>query len=234
MLLTIQGLYAYYGNSQILKSAALSVAEGEVVALVGRNGAGKSTLLKSIMGLVDKRQGTLEFKGHDLKRLYSYQISQLGVGYVPEGRGIFGKLTVQENLEICLRKGTPYPVRELFRLFPQLEVRRKNLGFQLSGGEQQILAIGRALATGPRLILLDEPSQGLAPVIVESVVEMIKKLKEEGLALLLVEQNVAVCTDIADRFYIIDSGQTVHECDNETFKQSDDIKRRYLTLDIAE
>jgi branched-chain amino acid transport system ATP-binding protein len=234
MLLTIQALYSYYGNSQILKSAALAVAEGEVVALVGRNGAGKSTLLKSIMGLVDKRRGTLDFMGRDLKKLYSYEISRLGVGYVPEGRGIFGKLTVQENIEISVRKSSAYPVRQLFRLFPQLVERRKNWGFQLSGGEQQMLAIARALATGPRLILLDEPSQGLAPVIVESVVEMIKKLKKEGIAVLLVEQNVQVCADIADRFYIIDSGRTVYESDNETFMRADDIRRRYLTLDIAQ
>lgn len=233
MLLTVQELHSYYGNSQILNGVELSVNEGEVVALVGRNGAGKTTLLKSIMNMVDRTEGAIEFEGQDLKKLFSYEISNRGIGYVPEGRGIFGKLTVRENLEISIRKGTNYPLAELFRIFPKLLERRKNWGFQLSGGEQQMLAIARALAVGPKLILLDEPSQGLAPVIVDTVVEVIKKLKQEGIAILLVEQNVDVCADLADRFYIIDSGRTVYECDNKTFYQEDDIRRRYLTLDIT-
>jgi branched-chain amino acid transport system ATP-binding protein len=230
--LHVENLEAYYGRSQVLRDVGVQVVGGEVVSLVGRNGAGKTTTLKSIMALITNRKGKIRFGDVNLASLEPYEIVRCGIGYVPEGRIIFKKLTVEENLKIAIKKASPYQLKELFELFPRLRERRRNWGFQLSGGEQQMVAIARALAVGPRLVLLDEPSQGLAPVIVEDVIKTIGKIKEQGIAVLLVEQNIHACLSVADRFYVLDQGAVVFQGDNAEFKAAESVQRKYLTVDI--
>lgn len=231
--LVVEGLEAFYGQSRILRGVDLQVRGGEVVALVGRNGAGKTTTLKSVMGLLRKRSGRVRFEGRDLLPMEPYEVSRSGIGYVPEGRIIFGKLSVRENIEICVRKGSEFTVNRLFQLFPRLQERQSNWGFQLSGGEQQMVAIARALAIGPKLVLLDEPSQGLAPVIVDEVVETIRDMKQRGVGALLVEQNVQACLAVADRVYVLDEGRVVYEGGRTEFENATEIRRKYLTLDVS-
>jgi branched-chain amino acid transport system ATP-binding protein len=180
------GLQTYYGKSHVLDGVSLEVDEGEVVALLGRNGAGKTTTLRSLMGLTPPRQGTVRMFERDVTRLPTFRIAALGVGYVPEGRKIFGGLTVEENLRVPLRRPGPWTVKRLFELFPRLAERRTSFGRHLSGGEQEMLAIARALLINPRLLMLDEPSQGLAPRIVKDVLGVIGTMRREGIAVLLV------------------------------------------------
>ena len=232
-MLRLGGLTAHYGKSQVLWDVNLEVAEGQVVAVLGRNGAGKTTTLKSVMGFMRQRGGSVEFEGRDLQGLEPFQIARLGLGYVPEHRGIFTKLTVEQNLQIAERPGRGYSLGDAYELFPRLAERRRNWGFQLSGGEQQMLAIARTLVTGPRLILLDEPSQGLAPVILRDVVRVIQEVRESGVAVLLVEQNLSLCRQVASRFYVLDSGRTVYEGSEEEFADADDVRNRYLTLEVG-
>jgi branched-chain amino acid transport system ATP-binding protein len=186
------------------------VNEGEIVALLGRNGAGKTTTLRSIMGLTPSREGSVTIFGHDASRMPTFQIAGLGVGYVPEGRRIFPNLTVEDNLMVPLVRPGPWTVDRVFKYFPALAERRRNLGRQLSGGEQEMLSIGRALLLNPRLLLLDEPSQGLAPLIVKEVFRIIASMRDEGISVLVVEQNVRVSLGIADRAYVLDDGKIVY------------------------
>jgi len=208
--LQAQDLQTFYGRSHILHGVGLDVNEGEIVALLGRNGAGKTTTLRSIMGLTPSREGSVTIFGKDASRMPTFQIAGLGVGYVPEGRRIFPNLTVEDNLMVPLVRPGPWTVDRVFKYFPALAERRRNLGRQLSGGEQEMLSIGRALLLNPRLLLLDEPSQGLAPLIVKEVFRIIAAMREEGISVLVVEQNVRVSLGIADRAYVLDDGKIVY------------------------
>jgi branched-chain amino acid transport system ATP-binding protein len=208
--LQAQGLQTFYGRSHILHGVGLEVNEGEIVALLGRNGAGKTTTLRSIMGLTPSREGSVTIFGEDASRMPTFQIAELGVGYVPEGRRIFPNLTVEDNLMVPLVRPGAWTVDRVFQYFPALAERRRNLGRQLSGGEQEMLSIGRALLLNPRLLLLDEPSQGLAPLIVKEVFRIIAAMRNEGISVLVVEQNVRVSLAIADRAYVLDDGKIVY------------------------
>ena len=207
--LEASGLHTSYGKSHILHDVGLEVNEGEIVTLLGRNGAGKTTTLRSIMGLTPPREGSVKIFGREASRMPTFRIAALGVGYVPEGRRIFPNLTVEENLKVPLVRSGPWSIERIFALFPRLAERRTNRGRQLSGGEQEMLAIARALLLNPRLLLLDEPSQGLAPLIVKEVFRVIATMRQEGIAVLLVEQNVRVSLAVADRAYVLDEGKVV-------------------------
>jgi len=209
--LEAQGLHTYYGKSHILHGVSLYVGEGEVVALLGRNGAGKSTTLRSLVGLTPPREGTVKLFGKDVTGWPPFRIAALGLGYVPEGRRIFGNLTVAENLQVPLERPGPWTIPKIYELFPRLAERAGNSGRQLSGGEQEMLAIGRALLLNPQILLLDEPSQGLAPLIVAEVFRIIAMMRDSGMAVLLVEQNVRAAVALASRAYVLDHGEVVHE-----------------------
>ena len=209
--LEAQGLHTYYGKSHILHGVSLDVGEGEVVALLGRNGAGKSTTLRSLVGLTPPREGTVKLFGKDVTGWPPFRIAALGLGYVPEGRRIFGNLTVAENLQVPLERPGPWTIPKIYELFPRLAERAGNSGRQLSGGEQEMLAIGRALLLNPQILLLDEPSQGLAPLIVAEVFRIIAMMRDSGMAVLLVEQNVRAAVALASRAYVLDHGEVVHE-----------------------
>ncbi|HEV8676145.1 MAG TPA: ABC transporter ATP-binding protein [Methylomirabilota bacterium] len=208
-MLDCQELHTYYGTAHILQGVSLRVGEGEIVALLGRNGAGKTTTLKSIVGLVPPRRGRVVYKNTDVTGWPPYRMSRAGVALVPETRGIFSYLTARENLDIARRDSSRWSPDAVLERFPKLRELGDRRGRFLSGGEQQMLAIARALVTGPELILLDEPSQGLAPLVVESVVGTITDLKRERVAMLLVEQNVELACGLADRVYVIDQGRIV-------------------------
>jgi branched-chain amino acid transport system ATP-binding protein len=205
------GLQTYYGKSHILRSVGLTVNEGEIVTLLGRNGAGKTTTLRSIMGLTPPREGSVKLFGTEASRLPPYQVASLGVGYVPEGRKIFANLTVEDNLQVPMARPGPWTLKRVFETFPRLAERRDNRGRQLSGGEQEMLSIARALLLNPKLLLLDEPSQGLAPLLVKEVFQIIQNMRKEGIAVLLVEQNVRVSLEIADRAYVLDDRRVIYE-----------------------
>jgi branched-chain amino acid transport system ATP-binding protein len=211
-LLRVAGLHAHYGESHVLHGVDLSVAEGEVVTLLGRNGAGKTTTLRAIMGILERRSGSVRLDGRELIGLSSDRIARCGIGYCPEERGIFASLDVEENLYLppAVRPGG-MPVEEIYGLFPNLCERRRSQGTRLSGGEQQMLAIGRILRTGATLLLLDEPTEGLAPVIVQQIGEVIRKLKEKGFTILLVEQNFHFAATVSDRYYVMDQGRIVDQ-----------------------
>ncbi len=208
--LEAEGIDTFYGKSHILHGVSLEVREGEIVALLGRNGAGKTTTLRSLMGLTPPRRGAVRVFGETTTRWPPYRVAALGVGYVPEGRRIFSPLTVEENLKVPLERPGPWTIERIFRLFPRLEERRSAKGRQLSGGEQEMLAISRALILNPKLLLLDEPSQGLAPLIVREVFDVVVAARGEGLSILLVEQNVRATVEIADRAYVLDDGAIVY------------------------
>ena len=209
-MLEVKGLNAWYGESHILHGVDLEVREGEVVTLLGRNGAGKTTTLKSIMGMVGRRQGSIRFKGTELVKLPSNQIARMGIAFCPEERGIFASLDVEENLLLPPQVAPGgLSLEQVFRLFPNLRERLRSQGTKLSGGEQQMLAIGRILRTGARLLLLDEPTEGLAPVIVQQIGATISQLKQQGFTILLVEQNFRFAQKVADRHYIVEHGRVV-------------------------
>jgi branched-chain amino acid transport system ATP-binding protein len=208
--LTAEGLHTYYGKSHILHGVGLEVAEGKITALLGRNGAGTTTTLRSLMGLTPPRVGKVVIFGQDATHWPPFRIAALGVGYVPEGRRIFPNLSVEENLKVPIEREGPWTIARIYELFPRLAERRRNRGRQLSGGEQEMLAIARALLLNPTLLLLDEPSQGLAPLIVKEVFRVVSAMREEGLSVLLVEQNAHMTLAIADYAYVIDDGAIVH------------------------
>jgi branched-chain amino acid transport system ATP-binding protein len=203
-------LNTYYGKSHILHGVDLEVHTGEIVTLLGRNGAGKTTTLRSLVGLTHPRRGEVRIFGRLTTDWPPYRVAMLGVGYVPEGRKIFPSLTVEENLKVPADRPGPWTIARIYELFPRLAERRFNKGRQLSGGEQEMLAIARALLLNPSLILLDEPSQGLAPLIVQEVFRTITKARAEGISVLLVEQNVRAAVEIADRAYVLDDGHVVY------------------------
>jgi len=209
-LLQVDGLQAWYGESHILHGVGFDVGRGELVTLLGRNGAGKTTTLKSVMGIVGRRSGSVKFDGRETVGQPSNAIARLGLAYCPEERGIFASLNVEENLMLppVVRSGG-MSLGEIYRLFPNLEERRRSQGTKLSGGEQQMLAIGRILRTGASLLLLDEPTEGLAPVIVQRIGEVIRQLKQRGLTILLVEQNFRFAATVADRHYMMEDGRVV-------------------------
>ena len=202
-------LHTYYGKSHILHGVTFEVREGEIVTLLGRNGAGKTTTLRSLVGLTRAREGVVRIFGNTTTDWPSYRIAALGVGYVPEGRRIFANLTVEENLKVPLERPGPWTIARIHQLFPRLAERKGNKGRQLSGGEQEMLAIARALILNPQLLILDEPSQGLAPLIVQEVFKVVTSARREGISILLVEQNVRAATEIADRAYVLDDGRVV-------------------------
>jgi branched-chain amino acid transport system ATP-binding protein len=208
--LEAEGLNTYYGKSHILHGVSLTARDGRITALLGRNGAGKSTTLKSLMGLVPLRSGQVRVFGEDTTRFPPYRVAALGVGYVPEGRRIFANLTVEENLRVPLERPGPFTIPRVYELFPRLAERKQNRGRQLSGGEQEMLSIARALLLNPRLLILDEPSQGLAPLIVREVFRIVAEMRREGISVLLVEQNVRIALDIADDAYVLENGAIVY------------------------
>jgi branched-chain amino acid transport system ATP-binding protein len=204
------GLNTYYGKSHILHDVGLTVAEGHITTLLGRNGAGKTTTLRSLVGLTPPRSGRVSLFGEDITGQPPYRIAASGVGYVPEGRRVFANLTVDENLRVPIERPGPYTLERVYQLFPRLGERKQNLGRQLSGGEQEMLSIGRALLLNPRLLILDEPSQGLAPLIVKEVFRIVAQMRQEGISVLLVEQNVRMSLEISDHAYVLENGQMVY------------------------
>ena len=209
-VLEARDVHAFYGKSHILHGVSLRLDEGEIVTVLGRNGAGKTTTMRSLMGLTAVREGSVSMLGQDVTRWPAYRIARLGVGYVPEGRKIFGNLTVLENLIVPEARPGAWTLDRVFKLFPRLGERKSQLGRQLSGGEQEMLSIARPLLLNPRIMLLDEPSQGLAPLIVQEVMQVVRAMRDEGLSVLLVEQNVPLSLGIADRAYILDDGKVVY------------------------
>ncbi|KKB34068.1 ABC transporter ATP-binding protein [Bacillus thermotolerans] len=228
-MLEVRDVHAYYGESHILHGVSLDVRKGSVSALLGRNGMGKTTTLHSIMGFVPPKQGTITLNGTEIQGKPSYQISKAGVGLVPQGRRIFSNLTVKENLTTTHR---PIPdgwdLERIYDMFPRLKERHTSMGGNLSGGEQQMLSIGRALMTNPDILLLDEPSEGLSPLMVREVVKIIKRLKEDGLPMLLVEQNLSMAADLADHVYILNKGKVIFNGPSEEFNQ--DVRNEFLSL----
>lgn len=210
-VLEAEGLQTYYGKSHILHGVSLKVQAGELIALLGRNGAGKTTTMRSVMGLTPPRAGNIKLFGKDMSRAPSYRIAGAGVGYVPEGRKIFGHMTVHENLLVPLETPGPWTIETIYKLFPRLEERRTSKGGRLSGGEQEMLAIARALLLNPKFLILDEPSQGLAPVIVQELMRTVSRMKDEGMSILLVEQNAMLALQLADRAYVLSEGEVVYD-----------------------
>jgi branched-chain amino acid transport system ATP-binding protein len=233
-VLAVRQLSVWYGRAQILFDVGLDVARGEVVALMGRNGAGKSTTLKAIMGLVERTRGEVVFRGKTLRGAEPFDIARLGLGYVPEDRRIFTELSVRENLEVGrqpARAGAPgWTEEKLFRVFPNLAEIRARPGGQISGGEQQMLTVARTLMGNPLLVLLDEPSEGIAPRIVEAMANMILELKREGLSVLLCEQNLHFAALVSDRAYVIEKGEIRHSGTMRELAANDAVKRDYLSL----
>jgi branched-chain amino acid transport system ATP-binding protein len=208
--LTAERLHTYYGKSHILDGVSIDVAEGKITTLLGRNGAGKTTTLRSLLGLTPPREGRVTIFGKDTTRWPTFRVAALGVGYVPEGRKIFPNLSVDDNLRVPLQRPGPWTAARVYELFPRLAERRSNRGRQLSGGEQEMLSIGRALLINPKLLILDEPSQGLAPLIVREVFRVVSRMRDEGISVLLVEQNVRMSLEISDQVYVLDDGKVIY------------------------
>jgi len=231
-MLDLENVNAYYGDSHILHGVSLAVNEGEVVCLLGRNGAGKTTTILTIMGYLKPRPGRILYRGRDIAALPPYAVARLGFGFVPQERGIFPSLTVRENLTVFARgtAGGRWTLERILELFPSLRARERNLGFQLSGGEQQMLSIARALMLNPALLLLDEPSEGLAPMIVQGIVEVLKNLKREGLAILLVEQNLRTALAVADRHHVMNKGEICFTGSSSELEGNEFVLRNYLSV----
>jgi branched-chain amino acid transport system ATP-binding protein len=231
-VLSIEDIHTYYGNSYILQGVSLCVEKGEIVTLLGRNGMGKSTTIKTVMGLVSPRAGRVLLNGVDLVGLKPYAIAQAGVGFVPEDRRTFPSLTVLENLNLPVKRGLEHGwnLEKVYEFFPKLKERSGHKGFELSGGEQQMLAIARVLRMKSQLILMDEPTEGLAPLLVKAIEEILKQIKREGITTLLVEQNSRFVTNVADRHYVLCHGRIVYEGSNEDFSKQEDVKREYLGI----
>jgi len=232
-VLQAEAIHTYYGKSHILHGVSLELREGEIVTLLGRNGAGKTTTLRSLVGLTPARAGAVRVFGQATTAFPPFAIAAMGVGYVPEGRRVFGNLTVEENLKVPLERSGPWTLARVFELFPRLKERRASKGRQLSGGEQEMLAIARALMINPRILLLDEPSQGLAPLIVQEVFRVIVAMRGEGMSILLVEQNVRAAVEIADRAYVLDDGRVVYDGSAAAFA-ADEARVRALAGASAE
>ena len=233
-MLDLQDVHSYYGTSHILQGVTFSVPEGKCVALLGRNGAGKTTTIHTIAGLHKAKRGSIRLKDKQVQSLSSHQISRLGIGLVPQGRRIFPSLTIRENLTMPARKKKEndkkitWDIEKVYDLFPVLKEREKNMGTQLSGGQQQMLAIGRALMTNPEFLLMDEPSEGLAPVIIDQVGDIVIKLKETGLPILMVEQNIALACKAADEILIMNKGTIVWKGMPDELMANEEIQHKYL------
>jgi branched-chain amino acid transport system ATP-binding protein len=250
-MLEVEGLHTFYGESHVLHGVSLRLEAGEAVGILGRNGVGKTTLIRSIVGFTPPRQGVVRLDGREIQRLPAYRIARLGIGLVPQGRRIFSPLTVLENLLLGAREGprgghsrvTPQPPRadqpgagsmprwtreRIYDIFPRLRERSAQGGGTLSGGEQQMLAVARALMTNPRVLLLDEPSEGLAPIVVREIGRVLVRLKREGLSILLVEQNVPLALRVADRVYVMSKGQIVYHGSPSGLDADEDVKRKFL------
>jgi branched-chain amino acid transport system ATP-binding protein len=230
-LLEIEGLSAFYGRAQILHDVAFSMGE-ESVAIVGRNGMGKSTLCAAIMGLAPPRSsGSVRFQGKELHGRPSHKIARAGLGYVPQGRRLFPSLTVDQHLKIAARGSNGWTSDRVYELFPRLAERKRNGGAELSGGEQQMLAIGRALLGNPRLLIMDEPSEGLAPTVIDMLIDKFKRLEEEGLAILLIEQNLGVATSLAERQLVMVGGEIALETTASKLDEDTEMQRRFLGVE---
>jgi branched-chain amino acid transport system ATP-binding protein len=233
-LLEVEDLHTFYGNIEALKGISLRVGEGEVVTLIGANGAGKSTTLRSVSGLTPPRTGRIRFRGRDISVTPPQDIVRLGISHAPEGRRVFPRMSVIDNLMLgaFLRRddGIQDDIERVFKLFPRLEERRKQKGGTMSGGEQQMLAIGRALMANPDLLLLDEPSMGLAPILVERIYETIAEINRQGTTILLVEQNANFALEISSRGYVLETGRVALSDDADALRENDDVKKAYLGL----
>jgi len=232
-MLELTDIHTYYGDSYVLQGVSLKVERGSVVALLGRNGMGKTTTIHSIMGFTPPRRGTIRFEGHDLTHLQSQRIARLGIGLVPQGRRIFASLTVEENLTMAARIGnstSPWTLGRVYDLFPVLKERATTGAPLLSGGEQSLLNIARALMTNPELLLMDEPSEGLSPMMVNMVGKIISQLKEQGLSILLVEQNLPLALKLSDYLYIMGKGVIVCESINENSKENEEMVARHICI----
>jgi branched-chain amino acid transport system ATP-binding protein len=231
-VLEISDLHTYYGESHVLQGVSLAVGRGEVVGILGRNGMGKTTLIRSIIGFTPPRRGAVRFNGADITRWPPFRAVERGMALVPQGRRVFTSLTVRENLEVARRTpaavAAPYTLERVYAMFPRLGERARNRASKLSGGEQQMLAIARALMTNPELLLMDEPTEGLAPLLVREVGRSIGELKRQGLSILLVEQNLPLALSVVDRIHILSRGQIVHTCTPAELAADDAVKSRYL------
>jgi branched-chain amino acid transport system ATP-binding protein len=230
-MLEVNDIHTYYGRSHILQGVSMNLQKGEVICLLGRNGAGKTTTLRSIMGFTPPRRGSIKFEGADLAKMPPYEICRLGIGYVPQDRRIFPTLSVEDNLEVVERKVEGgWTVEKIFCAFPILEPLKSRKGRHLSGGEQQILAVARPLMTNPKLLLLDEPSEGLAPLVVRAIEELVKSIITTGISVILAEQNMRFAMNIAQRGYIIDKGRIHHQGTIEELKEDKEIIGKYLAV----
>ena len=230
-MLKVENIHVYYGAIHAIKGVSFEVNEGETVALIGANGAGKSTTLKTVSGLMHPRSGSIEFLGRDITHADAYKLVSQGLAHVPEGRRIFLQMTVQENLEMgafTRKGGITEPLENVFQHFPRLKERRKQVAGTLSGGEQQMLAMGRAMMISPKLLMLDEPSMGLAPILVEQIFDIIRELKNAGTTILLVEQNAGMALDIADRAYVLETGRITLSGTGTELARSEEVKKAYL------
>ncbi len=236
MILEISGLHSYYGESHILQSVDLTLDQGELVCLLGRNGVGKSTTLKSIMGLVTPRRGSVRFMDQELAGLAPYEIARRGLGYVPEERRIFKGLTVLENLQIGIKQAKgqtqrePWTAERIFDIFARLAERRDQKGGHLSGGEQQMLTVARTLMGNPELILVDEPTEGLAPLVADNVLQMLGAISQAGVSILMVEQNYKAALKLADKFYIMSKGRMVFQGSGDELIAAEDVRKKYLEV----
>ena len=233
-MLTVTDLHTYYGESHVLQGVTLTAAKGSVTAVLGRNGVGKTTLCRSLSGLTPARQGSIVLEGTEITRLPPYRIHGLGISLVPQGRHIFSSLTVRENLAIAVRDaGQGWDLDKVYAVFPRLLERGPNRGNELSGGEQQMLAIARALVARPRFLIMDEPTEGLAPVLVQEVASVIRRLKEEGTSILLAEQNAAFAVKVADYAHVMSKGRVVHSTDPVTLWNDEEVKTQLLGVPSA-
>lgn len=228
-LLEVADIHTYYGDSHVLQGVTLSAVQGSLVAVVGRNGMGKTTLIHSIIGFNPPRLGEIRYKGQKITHLRTFDIARLGIGFVPQGRRIFSSLTTKETIVIAARKGaSQWTLDRLLSTFPPLKKRLHSRSANLSGGEQQMLSISRALAGHPDLILMDEPSEGLAPIIVQQIEKIIAEIKTEGISIVLVEQNLALALELADYIYVMSKGTIAYESDPRELSENTDVKSRYL------
>jgi len=230
MILQVEDIHTYYGDAYVLQGLSLELAEGQILGLLGRNGVGKTTLVNSIVGFNRPRRGRIVFKGTDITAFSSFQTIRSGMGLVPQGRRVFASLTVEENLKVAKDKDGGWTLKRVYELFPRLEERRRQRAKTLSGGEQQMLAIARGLMTNPDCLIMDEPSEGLAPIIIQTVWQAVSKLKQQGLSILLVEQNAALALKLVDHVHVMSKGRVVYSGTPQELWADDTVKSRYLGI----